>query len=60
MLADELRRAIRESGLSFNALATDTGVDKTIVGRFMAQKRTMTVETAGKLAKALGLRLVKK
>ncbi|MHB1038647.1 MAG: helix-turn-helix domain-containing protein [Pirellulales bacterium] len=59
MLADDLKKAIQASGYSLYRVAQETTVDPTVLGRFMAGKRTITIETAGKLAKFLGLRLTK-
>ncbi|MHB9049750.1 MAG: helix-turn-helix domain-containing protein [Pirellulales bacterium] len=60
MLAEQFRKAIRESGLSYSQLAADSGVDKGILSRFMAGYRSMTLDTAEKLANFLRLKLVKK
>lgn len=57
LLADTLRGAIVKSGLSANALAEKTGVPQPTITRFLAGA-DMKLETAGKIAEVLGLRLV--
>ena len=56
-LAEQLRAAITKSGLSGNQLARVAGVPQSVVSRFLQGKRTITVETASRLAVALGLEL---
>jgi plasmid maintenance system antidote protein VapI len=55
-LADSLRLAIRESGQSATALADKTGVPQPTITRFLAGA-DMKLETAGRIAKHLGLEL---
>lgn len=55
-LAEKLRAAIRNSGLSHNELARQTGVNQSIISRFMAGK-DMGIHRAAILAKVLGLEL---
>lgn len=57
-LSEQLRRAIRADGASLYALAEETGVSRSVLSRFVAGKRTITIETADRLAAALKLRLV--
>lgn len=57
MLADQLRRVIRESGRTAYRLAGDAGVDEAQVKRFLNGERDLRLETAGKLCAALGLEL---
>ena len=56
-MANQIRRAIRKSGLSLNQLAEETGVDDGVLSRFMRDERSITLETAEKLADYLGLEL---
>lgn len=56
-LAGQLRAAIDRSGLSGNQLAHIAGVSQSVVSRFLRDERTITLETASKLAAALGLEL---
>lgn len=55
-IADVLRDAIRKCGESANALADKTGVPQPTITRFLAGA-DMKLETAGKLAAYLGLKL---
>lgn len=55
-VADSLRKAIRDSGLSANALSQLTGVDQTLISRFLRGK-DMGIERASKIAAHLGLEL---
>ena len=55
-LADRLRDAIRNSGLSANELAKACGVPQTTISRFLAGK-DMGLHRAGRIAKYLGLDL---
>lgn len=57
-LADTLRRAIRESGLTAYRLGLDAGVRPEVISRFMDGTRSdIRISTAGKLAEVLGLEL---
>lgn len=57
-VADQLRQAIRESGLSANALSKATGIDQTLISRFLRGK-DMGIERASKIAAHLGLSLTR-
>ncbi len=56
-LADQLRSAIRSSGLSVYRIALDTGVSQPVITRFVNGKRTVTLETADALAAYFNMRL---
>jgi DNA-binding phage protein len=56
-VSDQLREAIRRDGRTLYRLALDSGVNHTILERFMRAERCMTLDTAGKVCKVLGLRL---
>ena len=56
-LGGQLRAAFAESGLSRFELARRAGVSYAIVHRFMGGDRTITLDTATKLADVLGLEL---
>lgn len=58
-VADALRQAIRESGLSANRLASLTGVPQTTISRFL-RGEDMSIHRAAKIARHLGLELKKK
>ena len=56
-LADSLRKAIENSGYSQAEIAVETGIDAGILSRFMRGERSLTLETAGKIAELLKLSL---
>jgi plasmid maintenance system antidote protein VapI len=56
-LADELKAAIQGSELTSYAIGKASGVSPITIGRFLRGERDVTLETAGKLAAVLGLRL---
>ena len=53
----ELRKAIVESGYSQNQLSELSGVNRAQINRFIKGERTLTLESAEKVAEALGLEL---
>jgi transcriptional regulator with XRE-family HTH domain len=57
-LTEQVRRAIRDSGLSLYALQRLTGVQPSATSRFLRGQRTITLETLDALADVLGLSLV--
>ena len=59
-LAGQLRDAIAERGVTSYELGKAAQVDPGQITRFMAEERDITLATAGRLATALGLRLVEK
>ncbi|MFO0888213.1 MAG: helix-turn-helix transcriptional regulator [Isosphaeraceae bacterium] len=59
-LADHLREAARDSGLSVYRLAKDAGVDQSTLNKFLAGDRdNLTLEVADRLFRVLGLRVVR-
>jgi plasmid maintenance system antidote protein VapI len=58
-LAEQLRRAIHESGLSPYRVATDAGVDRAVLSRFLRGERGLNLDTASRICELLELRLVK-
>ena len=56
-LSDELRRAILESGMSFQALGQATGVERGSISRFVRGERSLRLDMADKLAAFFGLSL---
>ncbi len=58
-LAKDLRAAFAASGMTRLALSKQSGVSYSVVHRFIAGERDLTLGTATKLANILGLRLVK-
>jgi transcriptional regulator with XRE-family HTH domain len=57
-LSRQLREIIDSRGLTAYALGQESGVDPTVIGRFLADERDIRLGTADKIAAALGLRLV--
>ena len=57
MLADDLRQAIANSGLTPYAIAKRAQVRPEMVTRFLSGERDLYLETAGKIAAVLGLAL---
>jgi transcriptional regulator with XRE-family HTH domain len=57
-LSKQLREIIDSRGLTAYAVGQESGVDPTVIGRFLADERDIRLGTADKIAAALGLRLV--
>lgn len=58
-MAAVLRKAIKDDERSYYRLAKDSGVDHSVLIRFVAGERDIVLGTAGRICKALGLRLKK-
>ena len=57
-LADQLRKAVTDSGLSVYRIAKDTGVSQAALQRFIAGNReNIRIDTADKLASFFQMRL---
>jgi plasmid maintenance system antidote protein VapI len=56
-LADQLRKAIKDSGKTVNAVAVEAGIPQPVLHRFAAEERDLTLDTADKLARYFGLTL---
>ncbi len=56
-LSNQLRSAIRNSGMTERELAATVGISNAIISRFMRDERSMTLETAEKLCAHLQLEL---
>ena len=52
-----LKRAVKESPLSYRGLARQAGISQASISLFMIGTRSLTLGNASKLAKALGLEL---
>lgn len=55
--AEQIRATTEARGLTAYALARDSGVNSAVVGRFLKGDRDVTLTTAEKLCRALGLEL---
>jgi len=58
LFSDQLRSAIRDSGLSVYAIAQSTAIDKAVLSRFMNGKSGLSVTSIDRLCTVLGLCLV--
>ena len=58
-ISGQLRWYLERSGQSTYRLERETGVSNAALSRFLRQNRGLTLETVDKLAKYLGLRLVR-
>lgn len=54
---NELREAMKRDGRSLNQLARDSDVDVSALSRFQTGERGLGVESAARLAAALGMEL---
>lgn len=59
-IVDALRKAIRESGLTHYRIAKDAGISPDQLDRFIRRERSLTIDTAAKVADVLGLELTKR
>ena len=57
-ITDVLRRAILDSGLPLLRIATETGVQRASLSRFVHGKNSLRLDVVDKLAKYFELRLV--
>jgi len=58
-ISGQLRWFLEHSGQTFYGIAQETGIDAGLLSRFARSERTVTLATADKLARHLGLRLVR-
>ena len=56
-IQEQLRQAILDAGISRYRLSKLTGVTQAVISTFVNRKRSATMDTAAKLATALGLEL---
>jgi transcriptional regulator with XRE-family HTH domain len=56
-LVEELRRAVKDCGLTHNELARRTGVSQPQISRFVNGQRLLNLDGAAKICAYLGLRL---
>jgi len=59
-MTDALRRAVRESGLSYYAICRETGLVEDSLSRFMRGKQSLRLDKADAVAKFFGLRLTRR
>lgn len=57
-LAETIRKKIQVSELSQYKIAKESGVDSGTLSRFVSGERSISIETADKLCRVLGLKLV--
>ena len=56
-LSDQIRRAVRECGMSRYEIWKVTGIDQGTLSRFVAGKAGMTIDSLDRLADLLGLNI---
>ena len=56
-LNEQLREAIRRSGLNRKQLADRTGISYSVIHGFMSGERSMTLRVASRVADVVGLEL---
>jgi DNA-binding phage protein len=59
-ITDQLKAAIKASGLTHYRIAKDAGLKATSVDRFMSGQRGLNIDTAAKICAALNLELRKR
>lgn len=57
-LTASLQKAIKADGADAAGLAREAGIDRSVISRFVAGRRTITLETADRICAVLRLRLV--
>jgi DNA-binding phage protein len=58
-LIAELRDAIRDASVNNYRLAQKAGIDEAAVRKFLSRERSLSLDSAARLAEALGLRIVR-
>ncbi len=56
--SDQLRMAVKQSEHSLNAISRETGIDKSVLSKFVRGLRGMSLDSVDVLTEYLGLRLV--
>jgi len=56
-MANQLKKAIRDSGMSINAIAIETEIPQPVLNRFVNSERDLTLTTADKLLRYFNLEL---
>ena len=57
-MSDQIRRAIRDCGMTRYAISKATGIHESTLTRFMSGERGLPMKTLDVLAEFLGLRIV--
>ena len=57
-LSEQLKDAIRESGVSVPEIASACGIHRQVIDRFLAGQRGIHLDSADRLAAYLGLKLI--
>ncbi len=57
-ISEQLRWYLKDSGLSLYRLGRETGVDNSVLSRFLRGERGLRIEAVDKLGRYLKLRLV--
>lgn len=58
LLSEQLKAAIERSGLSCYQIGKAAGIDRTLISRFLAGERSISLDTADAVARALRLKLM--
>ncbi len=58
-LVDQIREAVRESGMGIRELGRASGIDPSRISRFMREESSIDVAAASAICEALGYALVK-
>ena len=58
-MVEQLKTAIRESGLPLNQIEKASGVGREQLSRFLRDERTLTLPAVSRLCEALGYQLTK-
>jgi transcriptional regulator with XRE-family HTH domain len=59
-IKDQLKAAIKASGLTYYRISKDAGITETAIARFMSGERGLNIDTAAKICAALNLELRKR
>jgi DNA-binding phage protein len=58
MIAEQLQEAIRDCGKSRYRLSQETGIDQSVLCRFLQGKSSLTLSSVDKVLNTLGLEVV--
>ena len=58
LISDQLRAAVRDSGMSAYAICKLADVDKSSISRFLSGERQLSMEAADRVCEVLGLKLL--